>query len=61
MAQHSTSRGLPRSLVRLCGGDDHTLTVTGRTQLTPHYLRLHFDSGSLLRSRPVHPVRRRCR
>lgn len=56
MAQHSTSRGLTGSLVRLCGGDDHTLTVTGRTQLTPHYLRLHFDSGSLLRSRPVHPT-----
>ncbi|MCV7192134.1 siderophore-interacting protein [Mycolicibacterium brumae] len=51
-----TSRGLTGTLVKLFGGADYQLTVTGRTELTPHYLRLHFDAGTLLADRPVHPT-----
>ncbi|MDT5303344.1 MAG: hypothetical protein QOG79_6586 [Mycobacterium sp.] len=28
----------------------------GRTELTPNYLRLHFDGKELLADRPIHPT-----
>ena len=40
MVEHKASRGLEGALVKLCRGGDYELTVTGRTQLTPNYLRL---------------------
>ena len=56
MTERQPSRGLQGTLVRLFRGDDYTLTVTGRTEISPHYLRLHFDSGNLLAERRVHPT-----
>ncbi|CAJ1498553.1 siderophore-interacting protein [[Mycobacterium] burgundiense] len=56
MAESKPSRGLTGAVVKLCRGGDHALTVTGRTELSPHYLRLHFDSGSLLDAGPTHPT-----
>jgi NADPH-dependent ferric siderophore reductase len=44
------------ALVKLWRGGDYELTVTGRTELTPNYLRLHFDGKELLTDRPVHPT-----
>ena len=56
MAEQKPSRGLSGALVKLWRGGDYELTVTGRTQISAHYLRLHFDSGSLLAERPLHPT-----
>ena len=56
MTEHKPSRGLQGALVKLWRGGDFDLTVTGRTELSPHYLRVHFDSGALLAERQVHPT-----
>jgi NADPH-dependent ferric siderophore reductase len=56
MAEQKPSRGVQGVLVKLWRGGEYVLTVTGRTELSPHYLRLHFDSGSLLSERPIHPT-----
>jgi NADPH-dependent ferric siderophore reductase len=56
MAEQKPSRGLTGALVKLWRGGDYELTVTGRTQISPHYLRLHFDAGDLLAERSIHPT-----
>ena len=56
MAERKPSRGFSGALVKLWRGGDYELTVTGRTEISPHYLRLHFDSGELLTERPIHPT-----
>lgn len=50
------SRGVEGALVKLCGGGDYELTVTGRTELTPNYLRLHFAAPRLLAEQRLHPT-----
>jgi NADPH-dependent ferric siderophore reductase len=37
-------------------GGDYELTVTGRTEITPNYLRVHFAGKDLLAERPLHPT-----
>jgi NADPH-dependent ferric siderophore reductase len=56
MADQKPSRGLSGALVKLWRGGDYQLTVMGRTELTPNYLRLHFSGKELLAERPVHPT-----
>jgi NADPH-dependent ferric siderophore reductase len=56
MAEQKTSRGLQGALVKLWRGGDYQMTVTGRTEITANYLRLHFTAGALLAERPVHPT-----
>jgi NADPH-dependent ferric siderophore reductase len=56
MSEQKPSRGFSGTLVKLWRGGDYELTVTGRTEITPHYLRLHFTAGELLADRPVHPT-----
>ena len=56
MTERKPSRGIQGALVKLWRGGDHELTVTGRTEVSQHYLRLHFDAGTLLADRPVHPT-----
>ncbi|MGV9803661.1 siderophore-interacting protein [Mycobacterium sp. NPDC003449] len=56
MTEQKASRGLEGALVRLWRGADYELTVTGRTELTPNYLRLHFDAHRLLAERRLHPT-----
>ena len=56
MAEQKPSRGLTGALVKLWRGGDYELTVTGRTEISPHYLRLHFDAGDLLKERSLHPT-----
>jgi NADPH-dependent ferric siderophore reductase len=50
------SRGFSGALVKLWRGGDYEMTVTGRTELTPNYLRLHFDGKELLTGRALHPT-----
>jgi NADPH-dependent ferric siderophore reductase len=56
MADQKPSRGFTGAIVKLWRGGDYELTVTGRTELTSHYLRLHLDAGALLAERPIHPT-----
>ncbi|MGV0811622.1 siderophore-interacting protein [Mycolicibacterium boenickei] len=56
MAEQKASRGLEGALVKLWRGGDYQLTVTGRTELTPNYLRLHFDAERLLAEQRLHPT-----
>ena len=50
------SRGVEGALIKLCGGGDYALTVLGRTELTSHYVRLHFAAERLLAERRLHPT-----
>lgn len=50
------SRGIQGALVKLWRGGDYQLTLTGRTEITANYLRLHFAGAELLADRPVHPT-----
>jgi NADPH-dependent ferric siderophore reductase len=56
MAEQKASRGLEGALVKLWRGSDYRMTVTGRTEITANYLRLHFTAAELLAERPVHPT-----
>ncbi|BBX01197.1 NADPH-dependent ferric siderophore reductase [Mycolicibacterium moriokaense] len=56
MSESRLSRGLPGAVLKLLGAGDHTLTVTERQQLTPHYLRLTFTAGDLLTAHALHPT-----
>lgn len=56
MADQKASRGLEGVLVKLWRGGDYVLAVTGRTQITANYLRLHFTGPELLRDRSIHPT-----
>jgi NADPH-dependent ferric siderophore reductase len=56
MSDKTPSRGFQGAVLKLFRAGDHQLTVTGRRELTPHYLRLSFDGGGLLTDRPLHPT-----
>jgi NADPH-dependent ferric siderophore reductase len=56
MSDQKPSRGLSGALVTLWRGGDYELTVTGRTEITPNYLRVHFAGKDLLAERPLHPT-----
>ena len=56
MAEQKPSRGFTGAMVKLWRGGDYELRVTGRTEVTPHYLRVHFDGAALLSERPIHPT-----
>ena len=49
-------RGIEGVLVKLWRGGDYELTVTGRTEITPNFLRLHFTGPELLTERSIHPT-----
>jgi hypothetical protein len=56
MSDKMPSRGFQGAVLKLLRAGDYQLTVTGRRELTPHYLRLSFDAGGLLTDRPLHPT-----
>lgn len=56
MTGQKTSRGFTGAMVKLWRGGDYELTVTGRTELTPNYLRVHFEGKDLLADRDLHPT-----
>ncbi len=56
MTQRKASRGWTGALLKLMRAGDYRLTVTGRREISPHYLRLSFDAGGMLAEHPVHPT-----
>ncbi|MCF6387199.1 siderophore-interacting protein [Mycobacterium sp. MBM] len=49
-------RGIEGVLVKLWRGGDYELVVTGRTEITRNFLRLHFTGPKLLAERAIHPT-----
>ncbi|HEX2289035.1 MAG TPA: siderophore-interacting protein [Pseudonocardiaceae bacterium] len=43
-------------MLKLLRAGDYRLTVTGKREISPHYLRLSFDAGGMLADRPLHPT-----
>jgi NADPH-dependent ferric siderophore reductase len=56
MSETKASRGWQGTVLKLLRAGDYELTVTGKRQITDHYLRLSFAAGGLLTDRPVHPT-----
>lgn len=56
MTEQATSRGWQGAVLKLLRAGDYRLTVSGRRELSPHYLRLSFDAGGMLADRVVHPT-----
>jgi NADPH-dependent ferric siderophore reductase len=50
------SRGLSGLALKAFGANDYRLTVTGKVQISDHYLRLGFTGGGLLGHHPSHPT-----
>ncbi|MGK2866978.1 MAG: siderophore-interacting protein [Mycobacterium sp.] len=50
------SRGIEGVLVKLWRGGDYELTVTGSTEITRNFLRLHFSAPELLTAQSIHPT-----
>ncbi|WP_179855011.1 siderophore-interacting protein [Paractinoplanes atraurantiacus] len=42
------ARGWEGAVLKVLGGRDHVLTLTGKRELGPHYLRLSFEAPTLL-------------
>ncbi len=56
MSEHKASRGFAGAVLKLLRAGDYLLTVTGRREISPHYLRLSFEAGGLLGAHEVHPT-----
>jgi NADPH-dependent ferric siderophore reductase len=56
MTEQRPSRGWAGAVLKLMRAGDYRLTVTGRREIGPHYLRLSFDAGGMLAEHPVHPT-----
>jgi NADPH-dependent ferric siderophore reductase len=56
MSAHSASRGWTGAVLKLMGAGEYKLTVTGRSEISPHYLQLNFDAGGMLANHSVHPT-----
>jgi NADPH-dependent ferric siderophore reductase len=56
MTELKTSRGWQGAVLKLMRAGDYRLTVTGRREIGPRYLRLSFDAGGLLDDHRVHPT-----
>ncbi|OBA58191.1 NADPH-dependent ferric siderophore reductase [Mycobacterium sp. 1100029.7] len=55
-SETKTSRGWAGAVLKLMGAGDYRLTVTGRSEINPHYLQLSFDAGGMLADHTVHPT-----
>jgi NADPH-dependent ferric siderophore reductase len=56
MTELKPSRGWQGAVLKLMRAGDYRLTVTGRRELSPRYLRLSFDDGGMLAEHQVHPT-----
>lgn len=56
MSDKKPSRGFPGAVLKLLRAGDYQLTVTGRREINPHFLRLSFEAGGMLAERPLHPT-----
>jgi NADPH-dependent ferric siderophore reductase len=56
MTELKPSRGWQGAVLKLLRAGDYQLTVTGRREISPQYLRLSFSAGGLLAEHSVHPT-----
>lgn len=56
MAELKTSHGWQGAVMKLMGAGEYRLTVTGRREISPRYLRLSFYAGGMLDNHSVHPT-----
>jgi NADPH-dependent ferric siderophore reductase len=56
MSEQKGSRGLAGAVLKLLGAGDYRLTVTGRREISPHYVRLSFSAPDMLADHPPHPT-----
>jgi NADPH-dependent ferric siderophore reductase len=56
MSDKRPSRGFQGAVLKLLRAGDYQLTVTGRREISPHYLRVSFSAGGMLTDRPLHPT-----
>jgi NADPH-dependent ferric siderophore reductase len=56
MTELKPSRGWQGAVLKLMRAGDYRLTVTGRREIGPNYLRLSFDDGGMLAHHDVHPT-----
>jgi NADPH-dependent ferric siderophore reductase len=56
MSDKRPSRGFQGAVLRLLRAGDYQLTVTGRREISPHYLRVSFSAGGMLTDRALHPT-----
>jgi NADPH-dependent ferric siderophore reductase len=50
------SRGWQGAVLKAMRAPDYTLTVTAKTEITPHFLRVSFTAGGLLADHQLHPT-----
>lgn len=50
------ARGWHGAVLQLLRASDYRLTVLGRREISPHYLRLSFSGGGLLADHALHPT-----
>ena len=53
MTEHRGSRGFAGAVLKLMRAGDYRLTVTGRREISPHYLRLSLTAGGTLAEQAV--------
>lgn len=56
MSDKKPTRGFQGAVLKLLRAGDYQLTVTGRREVTAHYLRLSFTAGGMLTDRALHPT-----
>jgi NADPH-dependent ferric siderophore reductase len=56
MSDKTPTRGFQGAVLKMLRAGDYQLTVTGRREISPHFLRLSFDAGGMLSDRPLHPT-----
>ncbi len=56
MSDKKPSRGFQGAVLKLLRAGDYQLTVTGRREISPHYLRVSFSAGGMLADRALHPT-----
>jgi NADPH-dependent ferric siderophore reductase len=56
MADKKPSRGFSGAVLKLLRAGDYQMTVTGKREIGPHYLRLSFTAGGMLGDKPLHPT-----
>ena len=56
MSDKKPSRGWNGAVLKLLRAGDYQLIVTGRQEISPHFLRLSFQAGGMLAERPLHPT-----
>jgi NADPH-dependent ferric siderophore reductase len=56
MSDKTPTRGFQGAVLKMLRAGDYQLTVTGRREISPHFLRLSFAAGGMLSDRPLHPT-----